>query len=35
MGTGDVIDRGRALLDDQSRWFHGPAKVIAWGRRPG
>jgi SAM-dependent methyltransferase len=35
MGTGDVIDRGRALLDDQTRWFHGPAKVIAWGRRPG
>jgi SAM-dependent methyltransferase len=31
---GDGIDRGRAALDDESQWFHGPAKVIAWGRRP-
>ncbi len=30
---GEVIDRGRAALDDSTRWFHGPAKVIAWGRR--
>ena len=30
---GEVIDRGRAALDDGTRWFHGPAKVIAWGWR--
>jgi SAM-dependent methyltransferase len=29
-----VIDRGRAELDDEQRWFHGPAMVTAWGRRP-
>jgi SAM-dependent methyltransferase len=28
----EAVDRGRAVLDDPSRWFHGPAKVIAWGR---
>jgi SAM-dependent methyltransferase len=32
---GDVVDAGRAELDDPARWFHGPVKVIAWGRRPG
>ena len=31
---GEVVDDGRAALDDASRWFHGPATVIAWGRRP-
>jgi SAM-dependent methyltransferase len=31
--AGDVLDRGRAALDDPSRWFHGPATVTAWGRR--
>ena len=30
---GEVIDRGRAALEDATRWFHGPAKVMAWGRR--
>jgi ubiquinone/menaquinone biosynthesis C-methylase UbiE len=35
MGTpGEVVDAGRAVLEDPARWFHGPAKVIAWGRRP-
>jgi hypothetical protein len=29
-----VIDEGRADLDDEQQWFHGPATVIAWGRRP-
>jgi hypothetical protein len=29
----EALDRGRAVLDDPSRWFLGPAKVIAWGRR--
>ena len=28
-----VIDRGQADLGDEQRWFHGPAMVIAWGRR--
>jgi SAM-dependent methyltransferase len=31
---GEIVDRGRAELEDPARWFHGPAKVIAWGRRP-
>jgi SAM-dependent methyltransferase len=31
---GEIVDRGRAELGDPARWFHGPAKVIAWGRRP-
>jgi SAM-dependent methyltransferase len=31
----DAIDRGRAVLEEPARWFYGPAKVIAWGRRPG
>jgi hypothetical protein len=30
----EVLDRGQAVLEDPERWFHGPAKVIAWGRRP-
>jgi SAM-dependent methyltransferase len=30
----EVIDEGRAVLEDPGRWFYGPAKVIAWGRRP-
>jgi SAM-dependent methyltransferase len=25
---------GRAALEDPATWFHGPAKVVAWGRRP-
>ena len=29
-----VIDLGRADLGDERRWFHGPAMVIAGGRRP-
>ena len=29
-----VIDQGRADLADEQRWFHGPAMVTAWGRRP-
>jgi SAM-dependent methyltransferase len=29
----EAIDAGRAALDDATRWFHGPAKVIASGRR--
>ena len=30
---GDALDAGQAALADPSRWFHGPAKVVAWGRR--
>jgi len=29
-----VIDQGQAELSDEQRWFHGPATMIAWGRRP-
>jgi 2-polyprenyl-3-methyl-5-hydroxy-6-metoxy-1,4-benzoquinol methylase len=29
-----VIDEGQAELCDEQRWFHGPATMIAWGRRP-
>jgi hypothetical protein len=29
-----VLDAACADLDDPSRWFHGPAMVAAWGRRP-
>jgi SAM-dependent methyltransferase len=29
-----VVDAGRAALDDPARWYYGPARVIAWGRRP-
>ena len=32
--VGEVLDGGRAALEDPERWFYGPAKVIAWGRRP-
>jgi hypothetical protein len=31
---GAVIDAGRAALDDPAGWYYGPARVIAWGRRP-
>jgi SAM-dependent methyltransferase len=31
--AGDVVDRGRAVLEDRRQWFHGSAAVIAWGRR--
>ena len=31
--TAEVVDAGRAALADASRRFHGPARVIAWGRR--
>ena len=31
---GEVIDAGRAELEDPARWFHGPATIVAWGRRP-
>jgi SAM-dependent methyltransferase len=31
----DIVDAGRAALEDRGRWFHGPAKVVAWGRAPG
>jgi SAM-dependent methyltransferase len=30
---GEALDAGQAELADPSRWFHGPAKVVAWGRR--
>jgi SAM-dependent methyltransferase len=30
----ETLDAGRAALADESRWFHGPATVTAWGRRP-
>jgi len=30
----EVIEHGQADLDDERRWFHGPAMVIAWGHRP-
>jgi SAM-dependent methyltransferase len=29
----DAIDRGRAALADTARWYHGPAKLVVWGRR--
>jgi SAM-dependent methyltransferase len=29
------LDRGRDVLEDPVRWFHGPATIAAWGRRPG
>jgi SAM-dependent methyltransferase len=31
---GEVVDAGRAVLADRERWFHGPAKIVSWGRRP-
>jgi SAM-dependent methyltransferase len=31
---GEVVDAGRAVLADPDRWFHGPAKIASWGRRP-
>jgi SAM-dependent methyltransferase len=30
----EVLDRGRAALEDPDRWFHGPTIIAAWGRRP-
>jgi hypothetical protein len=33
-GRGEVIDHGQAELANRQRWFHGPAMVIACGRRP-
>jgi SAM-dependent methyltransferase len=30
----DETSAGRAALEDFTTWFHGPAKVVAWGRRP-
>jgi SAM-dependent methyltransferase len=32
---GEVVDEGRAALDDPARWFHGSSTVSAWGRRAG
>ena len=29
-----VIDQGQAELNDQQRWFHGPATMTAWCQRP-
>jgi ubiquinone/menaquinone biosynthesis C-methylase UbiE len=29
-----VVDAGIAVLGDPARWFHGPAKIVTWGRRP-
>jgi SAM-dependent methyltransferase len=31
---GDLVDRGRAALDDPACWFYGPAMVIASGHQP-
>ena len=33
-GSAHVIDQGQADLAEEQRWFHGPAMVTAWGRRP-
>jgi hypothetical protein len=30
----DRLEVGRAELADPTRWFHGPVRVMAWGRRP-
>jgi SAM-dependent methyltransferase len=30
----EVVDRGREALADRRRWYRGPVKVVAWGRRP-
>jgi hypothetical protein len=30
----ETFDRARADLMDERRWFHGPATIIATGRRP-
>jgi hypothetical protein len=31
---GEVVDAGRSELEDPTHWFHGPAKIVAWLRRP-
>jgi SAM-dependent methyltransferase len=31
---GDLVDGGRAALDDPACWFYGPAMIIASGHRP-
>jgi len=31
----DALDLGRAMLEEPARWFYGPARIMAWGRRPG
>ncbi|HEY1273352.1 MAG TPA: methyltransferase domain-containing protein [Thermoleophilaceae bacterium] len=31
----DLVDSARAALEDPGQWFHGPSKIMAWGRRPG
>ena len=31
---GPTLEGGQAALEDPARWFTGPAKVVAWGRRP-
>ena len=28
----EPIDAGQELLQDPAHWFHGPVKVVAWGR---
>jgi SAM-dependent methyltransferase len=28
------LDAGREALEDGARWFHGPATIAVWGRRP-
>jgi SAM-dependent methyltransferase len=30
----EPIDAGQELLEDPALWFHGPVRVIAWGRQP-
>jgi SAM-dependent methyltransferase len=29
----EVVDAGRAALEDPAHWYHGPVRVITWGRR--
>jgi len=35
IGRPEVVDRGREVLADTSRWFHGSGTIVAWGRAPG
>ena len=30
----ETVDAGRAVLEDPARWYYGPVRVVAWGRRP-